>query len=551
MKNFFKTIYVLLSNKRASLFIIIFCIISKSLLISFYTYTGKDKIYSLSASHNLLYGKGWTNSFYYTNNLNTEVLIPFCYWPPGYGLLISPVQMLFGNDIYASTAVFEIICFIIFILLCRAILKTQKISAAWLNISTLILSFFSHDFIENSLGTDLLALNFVLGFFYNSIRVWNEDEKKLSLLFGAIAGICLFGAGFTRYIYTPVCMFIAVVVLLISLWKKNKMASRGYLLSLFICFCGLIAAMLFQQATCGSPFYTGIDNTGIFWENLRYWHPAAIASFLNLNLAPVQLEKYSPVSYSSWLTFFSWLNLVICFLLLIVFCIYFRRKKKEEKNNFYFFVFTGFLLTAAIIGGLALLSLTHQAKYTLSGTPWTFIVEGRYHAFPVVFLQLLFLIVVAKRNDLFSFRKFSSACYSLLFILLLLNSVHQLYYTAKVALNYHSMKAASVREQDYVYFENWLIKTIKETPAKDILVASSDKYYPLLASMHGQKGLADPYKLNEYIPAVSKPAVLITVIFVTEEKLYSDYINKKEVKLMKEISGTKFYMQLLNPQQEK
>lgn len=550
MGNLFTAIYNLLSKKKASLFILLFCIVSKSLLICFYTYTGKDKIYSLSASYNLLHGKGWTNSFYYLGDLNKEVLMPFCYWPPGYGLLISPFQQIFGTNIYASTAIFEIICFVVFILLCRAILKTQRLSVGWLNISTLLLSFFSHDFIENSLGTDLLALNFMLGFFYCSIRLWNGIDSKSSLSFGILAGLCLFGAGFTRFIYTPVCMFMAILLLLISFWKKNKTASRGYFISLLICLGGLVGTMLFMQATCGSPFYSGVDNTGIFWKNLRYWHPTAIASFVNLSLVPVQLEKYLPVSYSSWLSLFGWLNLVIYCLLIAGFCIYFYKRRNEGKDKFPVFVITGFILSAAIIGGLALLSFTHDAKYTLSGNPWTFIVEGRYHAFPVVFLQLFFLTLVAKKNDLFSFRKLSSAILSFLFVFLLFNSVHQFYYTIKVAKNYHSMKSASVREQDYVYFENLLTKAIKENPGKEILVASSDKYYPLLASMHEQKGIADPYTLSNRIPSVNKPTILFTITFAPEENTYANYVKSKGVKLIKEIAGVNVYMQSLDPQQQ-
>ena len=128
MKNFLNAIYDLFSTKGCSLFIIIFCIAAKSLLITFYSYTGRDKIFSLSASYNLLHGKGWTNSFYYLNDLDKEILEPFCYWPPGYGLLITPFQKVFGTNIFLSTTLFEICCFAFFILLCRSILKTQGLS---------------------------------------------------------------------------------------------------------------------------------------------------------------------------------------------------------------------------------------------------------------------------------------------------------------------------------------------------------------------------------------------------------------------------------------
>ena len=117
--------------------------------------------------------------FFYLNDLDKEILEPFCYWPPGYGLLITPFQKLFGTNIFLGTTIFEICCFVFFILLCRAILKTQGLSRAWLNISTLLLSFSSHDFIENSLGTDLLAMDFLLGFFYAAIRIWNSSGQKV------------------------------------------------------------------------------------------------------------------------------------------------------------------------------------------------------------------------------------------------------------------------------------------------------------------------------------------------------------------------------------
>ena len=109
------------------------------------------------------------------------------------------------------------------------------------------------------------------------------------------------------------------------------------------------------------------------------------------------------------------------------------------------------------------------------------------------------------------------------------------------------MKKAAVREQDYVYFESLLEKTIKENPGKDILVASSDKYYPLLASMHGQKGIADPYELDSHLPMVKKPAVLFTVIFAPEKHRYTNYLKNNSVKLVDEVAGSEIYMQSINP----
>src|SRR5436190_21847644 len=225
---------------------------------------------------------------------------------------------------------------------------------------------------------------------------------------------------------------------------------------------------------------------------------------------------------------------------------YFYKFRERANSRFPAFSFIGFMLSAAIIGELAMLSLTHFVKPTSVGV-WTFIVEGRYHAFPVIFLQLYFFMRLAKSNSLFKFKKTSSSVLSFLFILLSLNAVHQFYFTTKVALNYRVMKAEAVREQDYVFFESLLKNTIKENPEKDILVASSDRYYPLLASMLNEKGIWDGYNLNNQTPVVSKTSVLFTVLFEAETGKYVNYLGKKEVKLVKEVAGTKIYMQILDP----
>jgi hypothetical protein len=546
MRNLRRYIYGLLSNRKAAAFIIPFCIIAKSVLIFFYSYIGKDKIYSLSASYNLLHGKGWTNSFYYLEDLDKEVLSPFCYWPPGYGLLITAFQKIFGHNIFLSTTIFEIICFSIFILLCRAILKTQQLSVAWLNASTILLSFFSHEFIETSLGTDLPALCFVLGFFYSSIRVWHSKRSDTVIKHGIAAGLCLFFAGFIRYMYVPVCLFSALLLLIVGYWKSNKQAQKGYGISFAICAVCLAAAMIFQDNACGNPFYTGIDEKGIFIDNLSYWYPSVMAAFVNINLVAVQLGKNSPISYIVWQQIFSWINLVFYLLIIIFAGKYFYQFRQRTVAGFPVFSFIGFVLSAAIVGELALLSLTHLVKPT-SGGVWTFIVEGRYQAFPVVFLQLLFLTKLPKANSLFKFKPVSSFLMSVLVVLFLMTFAHQAYYMAKVAVNYRSMKDAVVREQDYVFFESLLKKTIQESPGKDILVASSDRYYPLLASMSGKKGIADGYELNGKTPAVSKPSILFTVIFDAESDKYANYLANSKAKLVKEVAGTKIYVQALNP----
>ncbi len=543
MNQLFQRFKVLFSGKYAGTFILALCIVCKSLLIFFYSYIGRDKMYHLSASYNLLHGKGWTNSFYYSDQLSKEVPESFCLWPPGYGLLVAPVEYLMGDNLHLSTDIIEIIFFIAFILLCRAILRTQGMSTFWLNISTLLLGFYSHDFIEVSLGTDLPGVCLMLGFFYCSIRLWRMDNRRSSLLLGAIAGFCLFMAGFTRYMYVPVALFAAIFMLAIAYWKNNRLSLKAYWMCLLVCGAGLAAATLYQTVACGSPFYIGTDKKSLFVSNLHYWHPAALGAFLNLNVYATLLERFTAVSFTTWQKVFGWVNLVVYGLILVSIVRFLPKIKKTDAKSFPIFETVGFVLSASLIGQLALLSLTNSPKYDLSGEPWTFIVEGRYHAFPVVFLQLFFLNSLSKAGRILPLKNIRTFFMAGLFLLLCINTLHQFYFTAKVMLNFREMKSSLKREQDYDFAESYIKQVLQENPDKDVLVVSSDSYYPLMGSVLGAKGIKDYTNLTTINSRVHKPTVLLAIIFPQQLDQYKTFTGRSDVKLVREINGTYIYRQ--------
>ena len=65
--------------------------------------------------------------------------------------------------------------------------------------------------------------------------------------------------------------------------------------------------------------------------------------------------------------------------------------------------------------------------------------------------------------------------------------------------------------------------------------------------MLNRKGIADGYKLDSNIPVVNKSSILFTVIFGSELNKFAKYLARNDVKLIKEVAGTKIYMQVLNP----
>lgn len=549
MARFLKYVSDIFAGKSSSVLVTVACIASKSLLIFFYTYTGRDKIYSLAAGYNLLHDKGWTNSLYFTDSINQEVLLPFCHWPPGYGLISTPFLSIFAENIYLATAMLEVMCFIAFILLCRGILATQGVSRTWLNVSTILLSFFSHDFIEVSLGTDLLALDFLLGFFYCTLLIWKGNSTSSLKWLGFAGGLCLFWAGFTRYMYVPVGIFVALVLLATAYLKKHRTAMPALLIMTITGIGGLVAAMISQNAACGSPFYTGIKEQGIFWENLSFWHPAVLASFTDLKFSSVQLSAVSDISYVGWLRIMNVINWVLYVWISVALVRYIIKNRGTPIASFPLFEIFGAFISITIIAGLALLSLTNGLKYTNTNNAWTFIVEGRYHAFAAVFFQLFLFKQMAAAGPIRRPLRLYPAIFHVCFFLFLLNSLHQVYYTAKVGWNYNSMKKSSLREKDYVFFESMIKESMKEYPGKDILVAADDMYYPLLASMLELKGIGDPVTLNDRVPEVTTSSVLYVIVHKNKANRYRNYLHNNNPELIKEVADTRFYRQILDPSQ--
>lgn len=545
--NFTARISRILSYRWAGLFIILFCIVSKSVLISFYSYVGKDKIYHLAASNNLLEGKGWTTSVYFLNNIDQEVLEPFCYWPPGYGLLMTPLNYIFGNNLYLSTTLFEIICFLALLILFRGILGILELKKSLINLFTLVIGLYPYEFIEMSLGTDLPALCFLMVFFYCTLRIWKEKKVYKNFLTPILGGFSLFMAGMIRYPYIPVGIVICILLVLFAHWTRNKNINRQIRILSLVAISGFLSIIIFQQIQCGSPFYVTKSESGIYLENLQYWYPAVLASFLNLPVVAGVLERIFSVSFENWMFLFSYLNLLIYFILLIFPFSWLTIIRRSIKDVKWLFKILGTILSMLIIAELAALSVSRSIHTTLQGYKWTFIAEGRYYAFIIVFLQLLlfavFFITPTRQTLVFKNRNLKTLLPLTLVLVMLMTVLHQVYLTAKIAANYSEMKPEVKREKDYVFFEKLLEESIAKNPQKEIIVASTDRYYPLLATIHGRKGIGDPYSLNTWQPLVQKPILVYTAIMTAEKNNYAQYLSRKDVRLVKVFDEVEIYIQ--------
>ena len=100
------------------------------------------------------------------------------------------------SDVYFVTIAVEVIFFILLIWVCRRILKTLDVAMPGINIFTLLMCFFPFDFIEESLGTDLPAMVFLLASLYFLIKIFRPGSQGLPLVkSGLLCGFCLFLSG--------------------------------------------------------------------------------------------------------------------------------------------------------------------------------------------------------------------------------------------------------------------------------------------------------------------------------------------------------------------
>ncbi len=535
-----------MSRRWVSWLFLILGILTKTVLIFYYSYVGRDKMYHLSASNNLLNGKGWTNSFYPVENIYNEVLLPFCHWPPGYGLLMTPLHYVFREDVFLSTTLFEISFFLLFLFLSRAILKLLDIPLSLRNVFTILIAFFSYDFIEDSLGTDLPSLCFLLGFVFFIIKLWlpNDATKNYLIKYGIAAGICLFMAGFIRYTYVPLGLAFPLILVLIAYWIKCKKVMPGLLACTLVCISGLVLMMVFLQTTCGAPLKMVAAESGFFPSNLFYWHPAIIASVVNVRVAPTILERVFGVSYSSWQYFFSYINMILYAIFLFIAAQQFYRTAKTPITANSLFKIIGAILSILIVLELAYLSLTNGLKHSVNGNVWTYIVEGRYHAFVIVFIQIILFVEYARMIMGATTRRLKKIILHVLMVLFILTCLHQMYFAIKVATKYKTYKSSELREADYVWF---LSKIHSHSSGPPLLVASTDAYYPLIASINFHKGLLDPLTLNDEIPDVKHYMILITIIQDNELPVFEKYLSHKDVRLLKRIGSTNFFTQELQP----
>ena len=219
-----------------------------------------------------------------------------------------------------------------------------------------------------------------------------------------------------------------------------------------------------------------------------------------------------------------------------------KRQLKNYSEGFQFFLIAGILLSVSIILLLAFLTITNKPQGF-----WNYNVEGRYYIFPVVFLQLLF-IIRSSLNRSVANNIFSKYLTPILFILLLMGSVLGILSTVKdLRRGDYENPLPTNRYLNYKPMMKVFNEVKKKYPDREVIVTSPNEYFLYAASNAGYKPIYDFDSINYKQPKVTKRSVLITVLNDDDINYMSKYIlEKKPLKFAYE-SFISFFAEEIDP----
>jgi len=534
------------STRYASILIIVITVITRTINVLFVSFYGRDKMILVLQSKSLLNGKGLGVPQYLTADTITPVYDYTPFWPPGYPVLLAPFLRVFDYNIYRATTTLDLLAAIALIFVVRKICQQIGLSVAAVNIMTLITGCFEYTFINESLPTDTISVVlFLIGLslLIKTLTINQFSFNHILLTSGFLFFPCIF-----RYSYPGISLAVILGLLFIAFIKKDQLLKKKAWWLLIFTSLFIIAFFLMIKLNTGQVAYAAPTARGFYPENIVHWFPFIPSAFINIAFLTSQAIHLAGIPFQSSMQGLEIINVFATFLLVVFFVIVVFKKKTHENLSALklFFLVSGF----ASLGLLVLLgymSFTYKMQTGVFNN-WNYVYEPRYFAFVILFLQIglvawLFISQPIVRKNLFT-KIIACICVFALFV----EISHNLYFYAKVAINFKKYKSAVYREQDYSYFIS-LLNEIKEGyPGYEIWSAApGDNFYQYLATYHGYIGIADPGSFRNGEITVQKKTLLTLMLYDHEIKEYQAFLSSSVTLQSKKISNSNFFLIELKP----
>jgi len=528
-------IKLLLSSALAARICLLVAILSKLGLMRIYLNVGTDKAALLISTKNFLAGHGISIGRTFITDLADKTYVPYTGWPPGYSLLLSPFLSLFPDNFMLAAFCVDMLAAIIFFVFLQKILLQLGFSPWLAALFLLFQGVFVNDYIVSSHPTDFLAMAFVVAGWYYCNLLFGKERKWTNQV------LCIFFLGFAtliRYQYMPVCV-LGMCWAFYTGWKQHQNGLKNAAACIAISLVTITVITLFYQKNVSGHFLYQLPGMTKGWYpgNIFEAAPFSLNSFIEINFWGVQLSSFTGAQYTTCILLFK----IIAAGLLVFFgftCLNWFRKKYSTSfsatDNAWV---TGTLVSIGIVFILFWLSITNSRQ---TGTTWTFVKDGRYFAFVILFIQLFVWQKVFGRN--FTSKIIRSAILPLLLVLYSFAGLHDVYIIAKKSRQpISSFKNILPAQPDMKVLLDYIAEQRKVNPGKTICIAGTDNQFGYFADWYGANALFyDPPYLTK-APETSKPVTLLVAFQLGATPFFKELISRPGFSFYKQNNGWLYY----------
>jgi hypothetical protein len=534
-----------LSTPLASALSLLLAVLIKLGLIRSFLEIGNDLLLTVVTTRHWLQGYGISILSSEISDLARSAYVPYTGWPPGIHLQLAPFLLVCGDDLVRAIFLLMMVVTIFFFLILKELLRLIGFPAWLANLFLLFQSLILGKMLLISNPTDYTGLIWLLG---SLLFIGKGLYSQKPLGWHILSLFFLILAGLTRYQYVAVVVLLGVAVVLLGIMnKKRTWIRQGLLLTAVTSFI-LIAVIAVFVSQVSADFYLMPLKRGFYARNVLHTYPFMLSSFLNVELFTIQLSKIMHLPYRTVVGLFTGLNYMLVALFLGYMVYWFARYKWKAESFWETFKILGGFTSLVTIAVIFLLSFILGTQLEPLLGNWTFVMEARYFAFPVLFLQIfLWRLLFVDPGTKKGFRFFRP----LLIFFVLIWMTHGCYVLLRKVQGLVPMEDVPFKEEEIVFVKNTILANQQSRPEKRLVFTGVNKLVCYTANWYGVPALYQPLTLNQLTPAASKETVLIVGVRKRHKYLLKEFLMRKDISLIFETDQFEFYSLHIEPKKEK
>lgn len=478
------------SSRAATAISLLAAILAKLGLLRLFLAIGYDKAALVLSAKNFLHGQGISIGKSPLTDVSQKYYEWFIGWPPGYCLTISPFLYFLENNYMLACYLVDVLATVLFfIYLWRTLLFLQF--PPWLrNAFLLFQGFFIESYIESSHPTDFLGLALFLAALFHCSRLCISVRPRWGDVFACL--FFFYYAALVRYQYISIAIALPILLAFVGVIQHRKTWIVQGLVQAVLLGAGVVALFLFQQAKAGHMMMYVAGERGFFPENLQYMSPFILSAFFNLNFVVLQLAILFRSSYPHLYTAADWIGLPFALFFVILYIRFFFRKLRAlstPRDVFFFFFGAAAMIT---IGLLLYLSLTISSDIGPPYKLWTYVMDNRYFAVPILLTQVaacwwLFGETTRRLRIL----------KAMIVVVAMAEVLHSMYFLVKGYSHPLLSFRETIKKTPEVEFAcNYILTQSKKEPGTPVVVVSPEVQIEYFADWYGANPVFVHLKMN-------------------------------------------------------